>query len=288
MKCLIRISVILVLVITIGSCRDQRTSVIEAIVREWVGKEIIFPSKMLVSNKYINAPYKILVYIDSIGCTSCKLQLYKWNTLIKNAHVLMPDSLDFIFCFQSKNEKVLLNILKYNNFNNSVHIDKDSKLDSMNHFPRDLKYQCFLLNKENKVVLVGNPALSPQLWDLYRKLIMKKEERIKNIQDVRTTAKIESEIIEVNDLKLKKESIIEFTIMNMGNAPLFIYDITTSCGCTIPEWDNQPILKGQKKYIKIKLTPEVLGYFRKTINIFCNIEEGVIQLSVKGSVEKDC
>ena len=81
----------------------------------------------------------------------------------------MPDSINFIFCFQSKSEKELLNILKRDNFNNSVFIDKESKLDSIYHFSRDLNYQCFLLNKENEIVLVGNPALNPQIWDLYRK-----------------------------------------------------------------------------------------------------------------------
>lgn len=56
--------------------------------------------------------------------------------------------------------------------------------------------------------------------------------------------------MEVNDLKLKKESIIEITIINMGNAPLLIYDITTSCGCTIPEWDSHPVPKGEKNISK--------------------------------------
>ena len=27
--------------------------------------------------------YKVLVYVDSIGCTSCKLQLHKWKELIE-------------------------------------------------------------------------------------------------------------------------------------------------------------------------------------------------------------
>ena len=284
----------LILVTIIGSCRNQRFSDTEKIVKEWIGREIILPSSIQEISrvqdtcKYINAPYKIFVYIDSIGCTSCKLQLYKWNTLIKNASILMPDSINFIFYFQSKSEKELLNILKRDNFNNSVFIDKESKLDSIYHFSRDLNYQCFLLNKENKIVLVGNPALNPQIWDLYRKFIVKGEKKKENVQAVRTIAKIEPEIVEVNDLKLKKESIIEITIINMGNAPLLIYDITTSCGCTIPEWDSHPVPKGEKKYIKIKGTPEVLGYFRKTINIFCNTEGGMIQLSVKGVVKEDC
>lgn len=94
----------------------------------------------------------------------------------------MPDSINFIFCFQSKSEKELLNILKRDNFNNSVFIDKESKLDSIYHFSRDLNYQCFLLNKENEIVLVGNPALNPQIWDLYRKFIVKGEKKRKTFR----------------------------------------------------------------------------------------------------------
>lgn len=292
MKCLVRMLIILIGVIIIDSCRYQKYSDSEKIISQWVGRKIILPSKILEINteqdtcKNINAPYKVFIYIDSIGCTSCKLQLYKWNTLIKNVNQFMPDSINFIFCFQSKNEKELLNILKHNNFRSSIYIDKDGKLDSINHFPRDSKYQCFLLNKENKVILVGNPALNPQIWNLYRKLIIKEERRFGNNQNVKTTAKIEPEMIEINDLKLKKESLVEFTIMNIGDAPLLIYDITTSCGCTVPEWDSQPIYKGGKKNIRIKVTPEIVGYFRKTINIFCNTQESVIQLCIKGVVKE--
>ena len=60
------------------------------LVREWEGKEIQFPSnsvftiqgKDTIEYSGDNSDYKIVTYIDSIGCTSCKLQLQNWKDFI--------------------------------------------------------------------------------------------------------------------------------------------------------------------------------------------------------------
>ena len=68
MKYLKRILIMLILVTIIGSCRNQRFSDTEKIVKEWIGREIILPSSIQEISrvqdtcKYINAPYKIFVY----------------------------------------------------------------------------------------------------------------------------------------------------------------------------------------------------------------------------------
>lgn len=51
------------------------------IMNEWVGKTIVFPEGIeeysINKTKKVNADYeyKILLYTDSVGCTSCKLKL---------------------------------------------------------------------------------------------------------------------------------------------------------------------------------------------------------------------
>ena len=57
--------------------------------KEWEQKEILFPKEMyfttmLRDTTYYNlqSEYKILAYVDSIGCTSCKLQLSQWAKFI--------------------------------------------------------------------------------------------------------------------------------------------------------------------------------------------------------------
>ena len=68
----------------IFSCQDGKRSQIISLLQEWEGKEIIFPEKSIISIQYsdtlsqllIDSEYKILTYIDSAGCTDCKLKLF--------------------------------------------------------------------------------------------------------------------------------------------------------------------------------------------------------------------
>ena len=45
--------------------------------------------------------------------------------------------------------------------------------DSLNRFPKQDRYKTFLLDKENRVVLVGSPANNDKLWELYKQQIRK-------------------------------------------------------------------------------------------------------------------
>ena len=69
------------------SCKESEKEKIARLVREWDGKEISFPShsvftiqgKDTIDFSFADAEYKIVTYVDSVGCTSCKLQLPRWK-----------------------------------------------------------------------------------------------------------------------------------------------------------------------------------------------------------------
>lgn len=71
------------------SCRDTRKDSAFQLVREWEGKEIRFPEQSVftvqgkdtVGFNWSDADYKVLMYVDSTGCMSCKLQLANGMTL---------------------------------------------------------------------------------------------------------------------------------------------------------------------------------------------------------------
>jgi hypothetical protein len=145
-------SIILILGIC-SSCEEYvHRKKIESLVKEWTGKTIVFVTEIpcisvmqdticpCISNK----PYKILLYTDAKGCESCKLQPNKWN---------------------------ILYILRRDRFDYPIHIDHEDKLNKLNKFPTDVNYQCFLLDKDDKVILIGNPFTNPSLWKLCKKII---------------------------------------------------------------------------------------------------------------------
>lgn len=275
------------------SCKkDTKKTEAERIVAEWMGKEIVLPIDIrctylgrdtICPNQ--NTPYKILLYTDSTGCTNCKLQLHKWNAMIEEAEAQMTDLVSFHFYFQPKDEKELKFLLIRDGFKQTIYIDRKSELYAANKIPDNMNYQCFLLDKDNKVVLIGNPTLNPQIWDLYRQAITGEENTVQK-NTIYTTAEVEQTEIELKNTKIQEISVATFILKNTGDVPLLIKNISASCGCTVPEWDKKPINPGEKTEIKVKVTPDVTGHFRKTVTVFCNTKKGSISLSVKSMVQE--
>lgn len=73
-----------------------------------------------------------------------------------------------------------------------------------------------------------------------------------------------------------------FFICNIGEKPLVINEVVTSCGCMTVNYKKQPVLKGDSIEIKIDYNAEHSGYFEKTITIYCNAEGSPFTLKIKG------
>ena len=87
-------------------------------------------------------------------------------------------------------------------------------------------------------------------------------------------------------MQIGKTSEAIFVLKNTGKNLLVIQQVESSCGCTVPHWEKQPIAAGKSTEIKVKITPEQSEYFNKTITVHCNTEEGRILLKIKGMVEQ--
>lgn len=78
-----------------------------------------------------------------------------------------------------------------------------------------------------------------------------------------------------------------FIVQNTGNVPLVINRITTSCGCTLPEWSKDPVPPGETKEIKIWYDPYGRpGTFYKTVSIYSNSEPKRFVMTIQGEVER--
>lgn len=76
-----------------------------------------------------------------------------------------------------------------------------------------------------------------------------------------------------------------FVFTNTGADPFVIERVTTSCGCTTPEYTREPILPGRKGTIKVTFNPEGRpGPFQKTITITSHNSQNQNQLQITGTV----
>lgn len=276
-------------VLLIISCKDNDNKYsAERIVTEWLGKKISFP--MEIKTSYIgkdilvgnfSKSYRILMFTDSTGCTSCKLKLQTWKYYMQEMDSIAPGSVDFLFYFQPKNKNELIHLFKKENFKYPVYIDSVGKINQLNNFPAKIEFQCFLLDHNNKVISIGNPTLNTKVWDLYKKIITQGriEERVS--QPI-TTINIAQKEIEIKNLVAGKRSSVTFTLKNTGNIPLLISHIDASCGCTTPSWDKKPIKSMEITHITVEVNPDNLGYFNKTIYVYTNTKDKIIPLKIKG------
>ncbi len=76
-----------------------------------------------------------------------------------------------------------------------------------------------------------------------------------------------------------------FEIVNKGNTPLILDNVTASCGCTTPEWSKEPIAPGQTAKIKVGFNAASEGPFEKPITITYN-GNNTKQIKIKGHVWK--
>ena len=80
-----RNSLIVICIIIWTSCQNVERTYLVNTVKEWEGKKIKFPTESVFTQymcdtmKYdTDSDFKLMIYVDSIGCTSCKLQFHKW------------------------------------------------------------------------------------------------------------------------------------------------------------------------------------------------------------------
>lgn len=274
------------------SCQNRDKAQARKILNEWIDKEIFFPENLnfsiqgseRASNFAIrDSEYKIVAYVDSMGCTSCKLHLSEWDNYINNIDSVYPNKVQFLFFFFPKNGRDIYLTLRVERFIYPICIDTLDVLNNINHFPSDMQYQTFLLDKNNKVMAIGNPIQNPRIKELYWNIISGKQGSPLLDNQPLTTASLSSSQIEMGNFSLEKEQEVEFEICNTGKIPLVINDVITSCGCITAKFVKKPLTLHETSKIKIIYKSERPERFNKTITIYCNTSDAPLRVKVSGN-----
>lgn len=259
----------------------------EELFRQWERKEVFFPSapifaihgKNEISYKIPSTEYKIIHYIDSTNYISYKEQLNEWNEFIEKLNKMSKGEVSCLFFLHFSQERELKIALKEGNFNLPVFLDESNEFNRLNKFPTHKSFQTILLNKENRMIAIGNPISNPKIKELYLNLISGNnlDEKI-----VYTKAKINTKLIDFGSFNWRQKQDTIFTLTNKGNQPLIIYKIITSCGCTTSHYDPRPIAFGDSVNIQVSFKAEHPENFSKTILLHCNTANSPFVLHIKG------
>ena len=95
----------------------------------------------------------------------------------------------------------------------------------------------------------------------------------------------EKELHDYGTIDYSGDGVYYFKFTNTGKEPLVISNATGSCGCTVPQWPKEPILKGQSANLKVSYDTKRPGPFTKTVTVTSNAKTTSKVLTIKGVVK---
>ena len=252
-------------------CKESEKEKIARLVKEWDGKEISFPphsvftiqGKDTIDFSFADAEYKIVTYVDSVGCTSCKLQLPRWKEFMHEVDSLVQGKVPFVFYFHPKDVKELRYITRRDAFTYPVCFDEKDDFNALNRFPGEMTFQSFLLNRENKVIAIGNPVYNPKVKELYLQRLT--NGKMPSSSVAMTDVSVNTANMDFGTFPQSEKQEYKFVLTNEGNNLLVIQDVTTSCGCTKVSYSKEPVRSGASLELTVTYEAEEKGHFNRKL-----------------------
>jgi hypothetical protein len=266
--------------------QDSRIVKLQTIIQ----KQFATENKSLIMNdsiadllrNYTKDKTILILRFDKYSCSSCTdnaiADLLSFKDSIGSQNIFI------LFSTENKKDITLLKNQIKNSFNIISVKEGDINFEGISE---NLPLHFFMLDSQLKPFCIYFYA--PEFSKLNRKYFNTVYQRFfeKGITGKVSITTVESEQteIELKNLHAGKTSEAVFILKNTGTNPLVIQQVESSCGCTVPDWEKQPIAAGKTTEIKVRITPEEKEYFHKTITVHCNTESGQVSLKIKGVVE---
>ena len=292
-KTSILFSLLLFTTLSFTSCNNSRNEIL-LIVQEWQGKEILFPENIVFTIHGIDtvayeipiSPHKIVVYIDSVGCMACRFHFDRWNKLIAEIDVLTNATVPVLFFFHAvANPRNISMHLQRDSLNVPVVFDLQDELNRLNQFPTHHQFQTFLLDENNRVVLIGNPINNPAIREMFLSEITGGRYQAAARPTQTTEIEVAETVFDLGTITRGETEVITIPIKNVGDTPLIIFDTRVTCSCTRAAFDREPTLPGGTLELSITHNADSRGHFNRTISVFGNMPESPLVIRLRGVIE---
>ena len=152
-------------------------------VMELMGRKIAFPTgyhESLSVDSLLTKDIKMVSYIDDFPCTSCGVKmLHAWIEEVKE----IDPEVAYVIVVQTQEKNVLFENIDSMRLPCPLMYYDTSVFDEVNELDVLARNKTFLLNKENRIVLVGEPFGNEKLTQLYRKTIASLKEEYAHMKN---------------------------------------------------------------------------------------------------------
>lgn len=96
---------------------------------------------------------------------------------------------------------------------------------------------------------------------------------------------IDKEVHDYGTIDKGADGACKFIVTNTGTEPLILDRCKGSCGCTVPQCSNAPIMPGETSEITVKYDTKRVGPINKSVTITSNaVNEPTKVVRIKGTV----
>lgn len=75
-----------------------------------------------------------------------------------------------------------------------------------------------------------------------------------------------------------------FVFQNLGNVPIVVNRVRSTCGCTVPSWPREPVAPGDSASITVEYNTAQTGTFLKSVFVYSTAANSPVKLQIKGRV----
>lgn len=279
-----KLFLLLAVSISLCSCKGERVDHAE-VISEWIGREIVLPDGLVyriqddtVGLNLNRQDFKIVSYIDSSGCTSCRMKLSRWSEVIDELKSIADTDVEVITIVNTDDPQEIISQLHRDNYLSPVALDPDNVFDSINALPPSADHHCFLLDADNRVIAIGNPAYNPKIKDLFIRYIIGDQE-VARADLVKRRLSRNLGVLRPGDKATKV-----FYVTGHDSTGCTLQDIVPSCDCV--EATTEVLPEMQSHRITVTFTADsVRGSFCRYVDVFFNEKETPERLTVYGYIK---
>ena len=288
MKHLIYLSILILTIIVTSCAQNDKARVMEH-VGQWFGRHLHLPTHIIdaLTGDTISmsdSEFTILTYIDSLGCTRCKMKLHRWNEFLGSLDSITESDVVALMVIHTSDSRGIRYQLKIDGYEYPSYIDSTDIINKHNAFPSELMLQTFLLDSSHHVIAVGNPVYNNRIANLYRDIISGGK-IVTQAGSIGIMVNVRS--LDIGDIHLGETANHNFVLKNVSGDTVNIRKMISSCDCTVAEVENTLIVPGDSATIYVSFKEDsITGRFNRTVHVFYDQFTNPTKLEITGNVIK--
>lgn len=256
------------------------------LVGEWVGREIVIPDDLQfqildtrLAPELDSSEFKVVNYVDSSGCTSCRMKLQAWDETIDEFKALPGVDVEVLTIVDTNDAGEIALLTDRYNYRHLIAVDTAGVFNRANALPERTECHTFLLDSGNRILAIGNPVTNPKIKELYRRVILDGGATDNENRPAQFMART------LGAVQGGDTASVTFPIRNDGETTLHVQSVIPSCDCTTAAAAATELQPRAASIVTVTYVADgEPGPFSRYVDIFYKEKENPDRLIVYGYI----